>query len=364
MKIIAFYLPQFYSFEENNKWWGEGFTEWSNVKNAKPLFKNHYQPRIPLEDNYYCPLEEDVQIWQAKIAQEYGIYGFCYYHYWFEGKLLLEKPMEIMLENKKVNMPFCISWANHDWTKSWVGKNSEMLIKQTYGNKEDWIKHYEYLRKFFKDRRYILEENKPVFIIFKPGLIKKLKEMLECWDELAKEDGFDGICYIYQYGYDHQHEQNGDLFQYGIEYQPALARRKRKISFWYGCQYLRNSFMNLLGIHKEKPICFNYDEEWKRILQMKPKDEKMIPGAFVDWDNTPRYGKRGSVYVGVTPEKFEYYLTKQIQRAKEIYNKDMIFLFAWNEWGEGGYLEPDEKYQYSMLKAVKNALDKLDEKEI
>lgn len=149
MKVIAFYLPQFHNIPENNEWWGDGFTEWVNVMKAKPLFEGHVQPKVPLNNNYYDLLDDGVKIWQAETAKKYGIYGFCYYHYWFNGKLLLEKPMEQMLKNHKIDIPFCICWANEAWTKAWVN-STQTLIPQKYGNKDDWKKHFEYLLPFSK----------------------------------------------------------------------------------------------------------------------------------------------------------------------------------------------------------------------
>ena len=364
MRIIAFYLPQFHCFEENDRWWGKGFTEWTNIRKAVPLFEGHTQPRVPLNNNYYNLLEDNVMQWQSEMAKQYGIYGFCYYHYWFGGKLLMEKPMENMLKNSNITLPFCISWANENWTQAWVNKSRKVLISQTYGSRDDWEKHYNYLRQFFLDKRYIKEGGKPLFIIYRPELIPVLREMLEFWNELAMKDGFKGICFAYQFkNYNHKKSKEGDLFQYGIEYQPVFSRKDYKKTVGFVNQYFRNFVADLFKrpTKIENTICFDYDKEWQNIIKTKPRDEKMIPGAFVDWDNTPRHKNRGSVYLNVTPEKFEKYLTIQIKRTKEIYHKDILFLFAWNEWGEGGYLEPDEKYQYRMLEAVRNALAKNEE---
>lgn len=364
MRIIAFYLPQFHSFEENDRWWGKGFTEWTNMKSARPLFEGHYQPRIPLNNNYYNLLDNSVMKWQSELAKKYGIYGFCYYHYWFDGKLLMEKPMENMLKNANIKLPFCISWANEDWTQAWVDKSHKVLITQTYGTEKDWKNHYEYLYQFFIDDRYMKEDGKPIFIIYRPELIKDLRKMLELWNSLAIQDGFKGICYIYQFkNFNHLKSKDGDLFQYGIEYQPVFSRKDYKKTLGFVNQYFTNLVASVFKrpTKKENIICYDYDKEWNHILNTIPRDNKMIPGAFVDWDNTPRHKNRGSVYLNVTPEKFEKYLSAQIKRTREVYHKDMLFLFAWNEWGEGGYLEPDNKYQYRMLEAVKNALEKNNE---
>jgi len=166
MKVVALYLPQFHTIPENDTWWGEGFTEWVNIKKAIPLFENHHQPRMPLQDNYYNLADPDVMRWQASIAKEHGVYGFCFYHYWFDGKLLLQKPIENFLENKDIDIHFCISWANEHWTDQWVSEKWNVLIEQRYGERDEWKVHFDYLLPYFKDDRYIKVDEKPVFVIY------------------------------------------------------------------------------------------------------------------------------------------------------------------------------------------------------
>lgn len=373
MKTIAFYLPQFHEIPENNEWWGEGFTEWTNMKKAKPLFEGHDQPKVPLNNNYYNLLDPSVQVWQAKLAKKYGIYGFCYYHYWFNGKLLLEKPMEAMLLNPEVDLPFCICWANEPWTKAWVGEK-KVLIPQVYGSKENWEEHFNYLLPFLKDNRYICIDGKPLFVIYRPEAIPQLNEMLDCWTDLAVKNGFKGISFAYQnIDFDLISNKDDSRFDYNIEFQPLYAeheasknthkylkliRRKvaRAVEQALGFDLMRygQGFFN-------KGIIKDYDKMWQIILSMKPDSPKNVPGAFVNWDNTPRKGEKGSVFWKSTPQKFERYFSEQIRRTKTIYKKDMIFIFAWNEWAEGGYLEPDEEYRYGYLEAIKNALEENDE---
>lgn len=359
-KIIAFYLPQFHSFPENDKWWGQGFTEWTNVKRALPIFKGHVQPRIPLGENYYNLLDKETLRWQANFAKEYGIYGFCYYHYWFDGKLLMEKPMEMMLADKSIDFPFCISWANENWTRAWAKKDKEILISQTYGGQDEWRAHFYYLLPFFKDSRYIKIDGKPIIIIYRPEIIPVLKEMLIEWKKLAKENGLNDLCIIYQRAstYNHLYSDAGDLFDYGIEYQPDMVHAEQKKTY----EMLKRKMLNTISLNmkcnlnEKTVIAYDYDDTWNRILQITPRDEKMIPGAFINWDNTPRHKEKGSMELGYTVEKFENYLHTQIIRTHDIYHKDFLFLFAWNEWGEGGYLEPDETEKFSRLEAVKRAL--------
>ncbi|MDY0210637.1 MAG: glycoside hydrolase family 99-like domain-containing protein [Acholeplasma sp.] len=370
MKIIAFYLPQFHRIQENDTWWGEGFTEWVNVKKATPLFKNHKQPRIPLNENYYDLSEPAVMDWQISLANKYGIYGFCFYHYWFNGHLLLQKPVEDFLNDKTKNIHFCLSWANEHWTNAWVSSESKVLMHQTYGDKESWVKHFNYLFDFFQDERYIKEDNRPIFIIYRPELIDSLEEMLNTWQELAIQNGFDGIKFVYQHiSYHLYNKKKEELFDYSIEYQPTYAqvlhRRgsyeklrmfKRKISL-----LLEKKFGIDVRHYGNKLTHFDYDVIWNYILNATPSSSKSIPGAFVNWDNTPRRNQRGIVYDGFSIDKFQHYLSKQIKNTKEKYKTDKLFIFAWNEWAEGGYLEPDNEYDYGVLEAIRSALIENDE---
>lgn len=375
MKIIAFYLPQFHNIPENDAWWGDGFTEWVNVKSAKPLFSGHVQPKIPLNENYYDLLDDSVKIWQAEMAKKYGIYGFCYYHYWFGGKLLLQKPMEQMLSNHKIDIPFCISWANEAWTRAWVNDEKKVLIPQKYGDEKEWHDHFMYLLPFFQDDRYIKVFEKPLFIIYRPEVIDRLNDMLDYWNELALDCGLKGLCFAYQtINFDITDNSDVSRFDFDIEFEPSYSRYflKTKKGFLSRIKRLRRnvakSFEKKFGIDLLRYGSFtfsrvshnnyiDYAEAWNEIINRKPISDKSVPGAFVAWDNTPRHKERGLVYTNNTPDLFKRFLKQQIIRAKEIYKKDMIFMYAWNEWAEGGYLEPDEEHGYAYLESVKEALE-------
>lgn len=371
MKTIAFFVPQFHSIPLNDKYWGKGFTEWVNVKNAKPLFEGHIQPRVPLHNNYYNLLDKKTKMWQRDLAKKYGIYGFCYYHYWFNGKLLLEEPCEQILHDKELDTPFCFSWANEAWTMAWVGKE-KTLIPQFYGNKKEWKAHFDYLLPFFNDKRYIKENGKPLFVIYRPESIPCLKEMLDCWRKLAIENGFPGIEVINQ-SVTFALDKNSDKknFDLEIEFEPSFSRRcmtsknfkmikkirRKVISF---CEQKFGLDLQRFGLYTYRKISNtnrgDYGEAWKNILTRKPLSPKSVPCAFVDWDNSPRYKEKALIYLGATPEKFKNYFSELIKKTKTEYKKDIIFIFAWNEWGEGGYLEPDEVNQYKYLEAVRDAL--------
>lgn len=360
MKLLAFYLPQFHAINENDIWWGKGFTEWSNLTSAKPVYKGHSQPRVPLNKNYYNLLDVDTLKWQADLAKTYGIYGFVYYHYWFEEGMLLEKPAELMLENERVNIPFCFSWANHTWRRSWANKSDNILRKQTYGDKNEWEKHFYYLLPFFKDKRYIRIDNKPLMILYNPMDVKEFREMITYWQQLARKEGLEGLTISHQQNaFDHEKHPDGYLYDYGIEFQMNAAVNKFvRESRLFAMERVLNRIADKLPFLRSKmsTMHYGYDEIWRIILNSEPRGKSWFPGAFVDWDNTPRRKNRGQVCTNVTPEKFRKYLSLQIRRAREVYHKDYMFVFAWNEWGESGYLEPDELRGYGMLEAVRNAL--------
>lgn len=370
MKIIPVYLPQFHQIPENDEWWGEGFTEWTNVKKAKPLFQGHYQPRIPLNNNYYDLTEVEALRWQCKIAKEHGIYGFCFYHYWFNGKLLLEKPMELLLAHPEIDIKYCISWANHNWEDGWKASagNAKILIGHDFDDEEDWVHHFSYMLPFFKDSRYIQEENKPLLTIYIPNIIGKLNKMLVLWNQMAVDAGFDGLKYLFQSAMSHQSRGwDRSMFDYGIEFQPGYVNNKKSILAALNIMKYSHKIKKALGINRriqraQKEVVFSdYDSTWEQILKNKPSTKNAIPSAFVDWDNTPRKQQAGSVYLGATPAKFKQYFKKLVVKAKQEYKTDKIFVFAWNEWAEGGYLEPDNKYGFGYLEAIYDALKETEE---
>lgn len=375
MNILAFYLPQYHQIPENNEWWGHGYTEWESVKRGEILTEGQYQPRVPLNRYYYDLSNIEVMGWQAGLARKYGIYGFCVYHYWFNGKKLLEKPMEQLLEHPEIDFPFCFCWANEDWSNIWEGDTStiRILISNKYDDQLDWIEHFNYMVKFFHDPRYIKEDNKPVLVIYNPLHISTMDKMKKCWENMAIKAGFDGIIFMYQTGRMLMSEDfRKGLFDYGIEYYPGLAsiakKGKKRIIFenilhnvaTYIRQHTKLKLERKIKENHSSAKCIkeieNYDDVWNYILHRDPKSEKVIPGAFVDWDNTPRRKYAGKVILGASPEKFKLYMKAMIGRAKNVYKKNIMFIFAWNEWSEGGYLEPDEKYGYQYLEAIRDAL--------
>lgn len=349
-KIISFYLPQFHQISENDKWWGKGFTEWRNVKNAKPLFKNHYQPRKPYNDKYYNLLNPESIKWQTEIAKKYNVYGFCFYHYWFKGRKILEKPAEILLDHKEIEFPFCFSWANHSWRRSWYGQNNEILIKQEYGDLSDWLKHIEYLIPFFKDRRYIKKNNKPVFLIFKPNDIKNIDAILQVWQKKLIQEGFGGI-HIVETLIESQVRPISSLSEGVTFYEPSYTlfnenkiRRYRLLAEKYVFKQIINKF--------------DYNKIYNEIIKRNNEynGKKIYFSSFVDYDDTARKKYRIRTFTKANPENFKNNFNMLYKKAKEKFS-DYIFITAWNEWSEGAYLEPDTKYKYKYLEAIKEVVN-------
>lgn len=360
MKTIAIYLPQFHEVEENNKWWGKGFTDWVTVKNAQPLYTGHRQPRVPLNQNYYNLLEHDVMEWQVRLAKEYRVFGFCFYHYWFKnGKKILEKPAENLLQWTDIDMPFCFSWANQTWARTWtnltnmnawVGSGFEkdregegILLKQSYGGKRQWKEHFEYLLPFFRDSRYIRYDGKPIFLIHKPEYMHCLDNMMEYWKQLAVENGLHGLCVITV-------RKNSDQWQ--------------EADYWL-MQEFDTTFMRQESVYENGIRKITYEDAWRNVVTRAyaEKGKNNFFGGFVDIDDTPRRGNRGSIsMMNASPNIFEKYYA-QIVKLAAARKKELVFVNAWNEWGEGAYMEPDEDFQYGYLEAVKRVMDTTDNME-
>ena len=358
MNVVALYLPQYHRIKENDEWWGEGHTEWVTVKRGKAKYEGQYQPRVPLNKNYYDLSNVEVMRWQTDIAREHGISAFCVYHYWFDGKLLLEKPMENYLISD-IDFPFFFCWANETWTTIWNSDNGnkKILASNDYSSPKYWDDHFNYCLKFFKDKRYVKNNEKPIYVIYNPIDIgfKYLSGMINRWNELAKENGFMGIEFIYQTGNSlcFMDKKRKRLFDYAFEYYPGLVdwREKTKVQLYTDALKRR-----ILRNNRNDTILQEYDMVWEKILNFNPKTEKLIPGAFTDWDNSARRRHGAKIILHANPEKFFNFFSRQLLRAKEAYKRNMIVVFAWNEWSEGGYLEPDEKFGYGYLESIKKAL--------
>lgn len=358
LKLIAFYLPQFHQIKENDEWWGEGFTDWVNVKNAKPLFKGHRQPRIPADElGYYDPTDNEVIKKQSALAKANGIHGFCFYHYWFNGKLLLEKPVENFLNSQEPDMPFCLCWANEPWTRSWDGRERDVLMPQSYGEREEWTKHCNYLLPAFKDPRAIKVNGKPVFLIYRAAAITNVNDMLDCWQELAREAGLPGLHIVTMLtaftGFKELATVRADA---ACEFYPTYAFRPKPFDLLWG------GFR--MGLHwrvlkrytpfmANRVIRVSYDYIWKRILSTPKYFPIQYRGVFTGWDNSPRKQRKAVIMHEATPDRFTYWLNRQLDRVqKDKTQEPLVFINAWNEWAEGAYLEPDKTFGRGFLEAV------------
>ncbi len=359
MRLIALYLPQFHTFPENDLWWGEGYTEWTAVRRSKPLFKGHNQPKTPLL-GYYDLVKDgrETLIKQAALMKYFGIYGFAFYQYYFTGKKLMEKPLEILLSNPDIDMNYCLCWANESWTRAWYGLKEEVLLRQEYGDRSGWRAHFEYNLKFFKDQRYIKEGNKPVYMIYRTFDIEKLPEMKKCWDGWAREEGFDGIFWIggNTAGVLEKRRKllNGFYdFEPGYTLKHGLCKaRQLKYNLFTGIRHIANHLPwrrreDKKRLERKIPINWIYDG-----ISSRDYAENEYPGILTEWDNTPRRGYKGLLYTGASPGKF-YNTLKILKEKVEGRKEDFVFLNAWNEWGEGANIEPDTNRRYAYLNAVR-----------
>jgi hypothetical protein len=354
-RIIAFYLPQFHPIPENDKWWGKGFTEWTNVGKARPLFWRHYQPRVPADLGYYDLRVPETREAQAELAKEAGIEGFCYWHYWFgNGKRLLERPFNEVLTSGRPDFPFCLAWANESWKGFAHGlSNRNVLIEQTYPGFKDYVDHFNAVLPALKDKRYITIDGRPLFVIYKPLDSEKIKDFVLTWIDLAKKNGLPGIYFVGHSNYPHDDFQK--IFEIGCA-AINIVRLAHATSY-------RNLITRMYSyINHRLALCpevYSYKSFLKRII-VKSEDikEYIIPTIIPNWDHTPRSGRSGSVLVGESPVLFRKYLNIFFENIKNKKN-NIVFLKSWNEWAEGNYIEPDLKFDSGYLNALKNALQEL-----
>jgi hypothetical protein len=366
-KIIAWYLPQFHRVEENDRWWGDGFTEWDSIRKWKPCFPGHEIHRPHKDIGYYNLLDVGTRRFQGEIAKKYGVYGFCYYHYWFAGKLLLQKPLELMLSDGEPNLPFCLSWANEPWRRTWHIRSRdnllEILQEQTYGGQEEWERHLQYLLPFFRHRNYIKVDNKPMMVVYGLGQIPNYQKRFDYWRERLQQEGFAGLHLVMTLnhknlkplpGIDAVAELQPDFVDYAYRSVPkkliasflSPVRRYR----WY--LKLRRTLCDIWGVGVTAGA-----EIYKKIIKIPALHKHHYRGAFSGWDCSPRAGNLTNIYT-LPPEMFGEYLGIQKKQSPEF-----LFINAWNEWGEGAVLEPDERSGYGYLEAVaKVSADKAESK--
>lgn len=367
IKFLAYYLPQYHPTPENDKWWGKGFTEWTNVAKAKPLFEGHYQPRLPADLGYYDLRVAEVREEQAQLAKEYGVDGFCYYHYWFgNGKMILERPLQEVINYKKPDFPFSVCWANESWKGVWFGGDAkETLLEQLYPGKQDYIDHFNYLLEAFKDERYIKIDGKCLFSVYAPYLIDDINLFVTTFRTCAKEaglgdlylmaticpqhwdpvaNGFDGAAGVSEFT--SLRYITAPLYQTFTRAE-LLMKRLKKL-------FISEEKLNLNFEERTKPLIVEYKEAIKYLLPKEQKPYDYYPCVVNDWDNTPRSANKGLVLANSTPELWAEHLTEACNFvADRTPEHQIVFIKSWNEWAEGNYLEPDAKWGHQYLEVIK-----------
>ena len=358
-RILALYLPQFHPIPENDQWWGKGFTEWTNVGKAKPLFRGHYQPHVPADLGYYDLRVPETRIAQAEMAKKYGIEGFMYWHYWFgNGKRLLERPFNEVLKSGEPDFPFALAWANETWKGFAHGlKNRNVLIEQLYPGDEDYIAHFNEVLPAFKDKRYITVDGKPIFLIYKPHQLPDASHYINLWQRLAKENGLPGIYFIAhhqstkEHNYKPERESLQEMLSWGFDAVNFVRLTK--------CLENRSLFDKLYGRIKrfvyKIPLAIPYKRAMRYFTDDIDKDERVIPSIIPSWDHSPRSGKEALVLTNSTPELFGQHIDNVLNNVSEKENK-LIILKSWNEWAEGNYMEPDLRWGTQFLDVLSNKL--------
>ena len=355
-RLIAFYLPQYYPTPENDEWWQKGFTEWTNVGNARPLFRGHYQPRVPADLGYYDLRVPEVREEQVQLAREAGIEGFCYWHYWFAGRRLLDRVFTEVVESGKPDFPFCLCWANESWSrKLWnrdgsVAKN-EVLVEQEYPGEVDIRKHFEALVSAFSDPRYMKIDGKPIFVVYRPLACRDLHKMIGVWNDLARENGLPGFYFV---GYTLDVESEYDSIKaLGVDAVCScrMRRHKRGTMAWF--------LRKLLSLVTHMPECYHYRKVYPTLIGKEEAErDDVFPTLMPNWDHTPRSGANGYLFTNSTPKLFEEHAVDVLNKiAGKPKDKQICFLKSWNEWGEGNYMEPDLRYGKGYINALKRAIE-------
>lgn len=353
--VIAFYLPQFHPIPENDEWWGKGFTEWTNVGKAQKLFKDHYQPRVPADLGYYDLRLPEVRKAQATMAREYGIEGFCYWHYWFgNGKRLLETPFNEVLKSGEPDFPFCLGWANETWSGIWHGNPGKILIEQTYPGKDDFIGHFNTISAALLDPRYINVDGKPLFVIYRPFFLPNPKEFIELWQKLALKNGLKGIYFV-GIANDITIEKQ-TLKDFGFD---AVIPNRLPVA----TLKLNNLTYKIVRNVLRKPLVFSYKSLIPYLTGPEDKDEDVFPMVLPNWDNSPRSGMKGLIIDRSTPELFQQHFCQILEKIKQKRSDHkVIFLKSWNEWAEGNYVEPDLVFGMGYLEVIKRCVSRNHEK--
>lgn len=355
MKAIAFYLPQFHPVPENDEWWGKGFTEWRNVAQAKPQFPGHEQPHIPADLGFYDLRVPEVRQAQADLAREYGIYGFCYYHYWFNGRRILERPVDEIVASGKPDFPFCLCWANENWTRRWDGWDNEVLLKQTYSAEDD-AAHFRALEPYFEDPRYIRVDGKPMFLVYRASRFPDPAATVARWRAQARRASFQGVylCNVESTAADTGLAMSAG-FDAAVEFAPDWECLTEPIRPLPGLpRFLRARLSDKFWWEND---VYEYRVLRERMLAKADPPYIRFPGVTPAWDNSARRKKHAVMLRNSTPDEYEKWLGAVVSRfAPPSKEEDFIFINAWNEWAEGNHLEPCLRWGRKYLEATKRVL--------
>ena len=348
-RLIAFYLPQFHPIPENDAWWGNGFTEWTNTAKAKPLFHGHYQPHVPADLGFYDLRVAETRQAQADLAAAYGIAGFCYYHYWFAGKRLLERPFTEVLGSGSPDFPFCLCWANQTWTGIWHGEPDRILIEQTYPGEADHRAHFEALLPAFSDDRYMRVAGKPIFVIFRPTELPDSRRTLDFWREMAAAAGLRGLHLV------GVASRNWNPIEHGFDAvtTQVLPTRRPWVSKRRPIEWFRRMYQHWSGL----PTIYAYQEAMADLMPRMVESYVSYPTVIHAWDNSPRSGREALVLRDSSPELFRPILRRALDQCSDKpVEARIVFLKSWNEWAEGNHLEPDLKFGHGFLKVIAEEL--------
>lgn len=356
IRAIAFYLPQYHPIPENDRWWGVGFTEWTNVVKAGPLFRGHYQPHLPADLGFYDLRLPEARAAQASLARAHGIHGFCYYHYWFEGRRLLERPFHDVLTSGQPDFPFCLCWANESWSRRWDGTEHEILMGQTYSAIDD-RQHLRWLADAFCDPRYIRVNGRPLFLVYRSSRLPNPQRTIAIWREEAARLGLPGLylCKVESVALEDRQHPVVEGFDAAVEFQPDWFHIGRPLRRGWKSRVLQT--LGLMNAAYASHHVRDYRTVVQRMLRRPPPEYKRYPCVMPSWDNSPRRKDGAFIFVNSTPAAYEQWLSETIRRFTPYSaEENLIFINAWNEWAEGNHLEPDQRWGRGYLEATRRVL--------
>ena len=354
VRLIAFYLPQFHPIPENDEWWGKGFTEWTNVAKARPLFPRHQQPIVPADLGFYDLRLPETREAQARLARAAGVEAFCYYPYWFAGRRILERPFDEVLASGHPDFPFCLCWANQSWTGIWHGAPDKVLLEQTYPGAVDHRRHFDFLLRAFRDPRYVRVEGKPLFVVYNPDELPEPLAVTRLWRELALQAGLPGLFLVAEHP---SPEWDPAKSGFDASVTVRLPPRRAKLDSWATWETPARKLRYRIADWQRLPTIHRYEDAIEHMIANSVAGVESFPCVIPNWDNTARSGRNGMVLQDSTPELFRRHLRRAIRRVADMpKERKLVFVKSWNEWAEGNHLEPDQRYGHGYLEVIRDEL--------